>query len=173
VSKQIVERLRLSNGYFDVVLSDITSEDIPDVLGICVTAFNHLRAESEIKKYILEVTDFIISKKATIGNTAVGCYLFNDQPVGDYLATEHDKVKYKGRKSLQGIALCVLPEYRNHGIGKKLRELPKSMNYDYIWGEHLKGLDNIGNWVKFGRRIIADTGESYITLMDLKSEDMD
>jgi hypothetical protein len=46
------------------------------------------------------------------------------------------------------------------------------MGYDYIWGQHLKGLHNVDNWTKFGRRLVADgdiNGEDmWVTLMDLK-----
>ena len=62
-----------------------------------------------------------------------------------------------------------MPEYRDLGIGKKLRDYPLQLNFDYIWGQHLKGLQNIDNWTKFGRRIINNNGDLYITLMDLKN----
>lgn len=41
------------------------------------------------------------------------------------------------------------------------------MGYDYIWGQHFKTLYNIDNWKKFGRRVVAETEDIYVTLMDL------
>lgn len=82
-----------------------------------------------------------------------------------------DISKYKNKIGIQGIALVVTSEYRKFGIGREMRNIPLNMGYSYIWGQHLKGLYNIRNWVDFGRRIVADgeiNGEEmYVTLMDI------
>ena len=79
-----------------------------------------------------------------------------------------DLSKYKNLRGIQGVSLGILPEYRNQGIGKQLRDLPKTMGYDYIWGQHFKSLKNVEHWTKFGRRKVADDNGIYVTLMDLK-----
>jgi hypothetical protein len=54
----------------------------------------------------------------------------------------------KNLTGLEGVALGVLPKYKNLGIGKKLIEYPKSLGYDYIWGYQYESLKNLKDWLK-------------------------
>jgi len=154
---------------------NIEEQDIDEILNMCVQAFGDLESSDEIKEYLKEKTDWNISKKATLDNKIVGCYLFNEDSVIDFLKDSdcalEDLSQYENKRGIQGIALVVRPEYQKFGIGKKLRSVPLNMGYDYIWGQHLKGLHNIKHWTDFGRKIVADgeiDGEDmYVTLMDI------
>jgi GNAT superfamily N-acetyltransferase len=113
-----------------------------------------------------------ISKKATINGKIVGCYLLNNTSIYEYLSKNSKFEDYKNKRGIQGMGLAVLPEFKGMGIGKKLRKIPYEMEYDYIWGRHLKSLKNIHHWIKFGRRVVfngkdKDGKEIYITLADL------
>lgn len=127
-------------------------------------------APEEVKDYISSVANWSLSVKATMEDKIIGCYIFNEDSVMEFASCQkEDLSKYKDLKAIQGVGLAVLPEYQGTGTGKKLRDYPLHLNYDYIWGQHLKGLHNIDNWVKFGRRVVADCGDIFVTLMDLKS----
>ena len=156
-------------------ISDIDESDIDGILDICVEAFGDLESSDEIKEYLKEKTDWSISKKATIGDKIVGCYLLNEESVIDFLKDSDCSLEnlsqYENKRGIQGIGLVVVPEYQKLGIGKEMRSIPLNMEYDYIWGQHLKGLHNIKHWTDFGRRIVADGEidgeEMYVTLMDI------
>jgi len=157
-------------------IQNIKKEDISIIVDMCSKIFSDVMPYEENVKYINYVTDFSISKKATLNGKIIGCYLFNKQSIFesedlDNLPEQQteDLSKYENKKPLQGVALALLPEYRGLSYGRQLRDIPLSMkDYDYIWGVHLKGLHNINNWLKYGRRIVAETDEVYATLMDLK-----
>lgn len=149
-------------------LSPIKKEDISECLEVCASALSHVMSKSGVKGYTASAADWDISVKAEYGGKIVGCYVLNKQPIGnlDYCNIESLR-RYKNLKGVQGVALAVLPEYRDLGIGKKLRQYPLKAGYDYIWGLHLKSLHNIDNWVKFGRRVVCDSGGMFTTLMDI------
>jgi GNAT superfamily N-acetyltransferase len=149
-------------------ISAIQPEDIPEVLDVCSVVFSKVMSPGGVKSYINGSADWSISAKAEYKGRIVGCYILNRDPVTrQQHCSKEDLGRYKGMKGVQGIGLAVLPEYRDFGIGKKLREYPLQKGYDYIWGLHMKGLHNIDNWTRFGRRIICDSGSMFTTLMDL------
>jgi GNAT superfamily N-acetyltransferase len=119
--------------------------------------------------YLIKSVDWGISIKATVGDKIVGCYLLSQEPISSCDSVDDEKIKYYSNLyGLQGISLAVSNEYRNMGIGKALRDETLNMGYDYIWGYQSKELNNIDNWVKFGRKIVGETYFDYITLMDLR-----
>jgi hypothetical protein len=154
------------------IISPIEKEDIPEIIEICVDVFSDVDTPDGIREYLGANTDWSISKKCMIGNKVISCYLFNEDPVSSMLdecsCALEDYSKYDGLRGLQGLGLALLPEYRGAGIGKLMRDVPLSMPYDYVWGRHLKGLHNIDNWTRFGRRVIGENEEEYVTIMDLQ-----
>lgn len=158
-----------SSNQFQIL--DINEDDKDAILEICAEVFQDVMDYDATIGYLDAVTDWSISKKAVLGDKIIGCYLFNEQPVTQFVGAQvkgENLKKYSNLKGIQGVALALLPEYRNSGYGKQLREVTKSLGYDYIWGQHLKGLHNVDNWLRYGRRLVADTRHLYITLMDLK-----
>lgn len=149
-------------------ISKIETEDIPECLDVCSVVFSKVMNPGAVKGYVNSAADWGISVKAEYKGKIVGCYILNKKPIAGYsYCAKEDLGRYAGLNGVQGVGLAVLPEYRDLGIGKKLREYPLHQGYDYIWGIHMKGLKNIDNWVKFGRRIVCETGAMYVTLMDL------
>ena len=65
------------------------------------------------------------------------------------------------------MALGILKEYRGRTYGRQLRDSALSLSeYDYIWGLQAKPLNNLGNWLGYGRRLVGVTEGDYVTLMD-------
>jgi GNAT superfamily N-acetyltransferase len=149
----------------------IEEEDIPEVLEVCVDAFQEVDTPEGIREFLGGETDWSISKKCVIGDKIVGCYLFNEQSVAVMLdecgCAKEDYEKYRELRGIQGLGLALYPDYRGSGIGRMMRSIPLQMGYDYIWGRHLKGLHNVDQWIKFGRRVIGENEEEYVSLMDL------
>lgn len=147
-------------------ISPTRKEDIDECLEVCAIVFSKVMAYESVKSYISGTADWGISAKAEYQGRIVGCYILRKAPVGKGCSKE-DLSRYAKLNGVEGIGLAVLPEYRDLGIGKKLRAYPLDKGYDYIWGLHLKGLHNIDNWIKFGRRVVCDSGDMFTTLMDL------
>ena len=73
------------------------------------------------------------------------------------------------------MALFLLPKHRGTGVGRRLRAIPLTLSYDYIWGQHFEDLGNLQNWVNFGRKHLftykdMGGGNIHITVMDMKPE---
>jgi hypothetical protein len=58
--------------------------------------------------------------------------------------------------------LVVDKEIRGQGWGNKLKEYPKTLEVDYIWGQQLKTLNNLEDWLK-RRELLGETVGVYIT----------
>jgi hypothetical protein len=97
----------------------------------------------DLKEYLMAVVNWDISKKLTLNDTIIGCYLLNEDKITDFLencdSLKEDVSKYENLRGIQGVALALSKEFRDKGYGRKLREIPLQMDCDYIWGQHLKG----------------------------------
>jgi len=55
------------------------------------------------------------------------------------------------------------------GWGNKLKDAPKTLDVDYIWGQQFKGLNNLEDWLK-RRELIHETQDIYITAEIIKTK---
>jgi len=88
----------------------------------------------------------------------MGLYLLGDSQL-DSLTLNEKYVKLKG---IEGVLLVVNEEIRGQGCGDKLKDYPKTLDFDYIWGQQLKTLNNLEYWLK-RRELITETKSVYIT----------
>lgn len=88
----------------------------------------------------------------------MGLYLLGDKQL-DSLTLNEKYIKLKG---VEGVVLAVSEEIRGQGWGNKLKDYPKTLEFDYIWGQQLKTLNNLEDWLK-RRELIAETQRVYIT----------
>ena len=87
-----------------------------------------------------------------------GLYLLGDTQL--YSSFLNDR--YTGLKGVEGVLLVVDKEIRGQGWGNKLKEYPKTLEVDYIWGQQLKSLNNVEDWLK-RRELLGETAGVYIT----------
>jgi hypothetical protein len=88
----------------------------------------------------------------------MGLYLLGDSQL-DSLTVNEKFIKLKG---VEGVLLAVSEKIRGEGWGNKLKDYPKTLEFDYIWGQQLKSLNNLEDWLK-RRELIAETKSVYIT----------
>lgn len=108
--------------------------------------------------------DFTNSVVITVDGEVAGFYFLtpkNLTPNGDII---------KGMVGIQGVALGVSNKFKNMGLGKMLINYPSTLGYDYVWGQQIKQLDNINDWIK-RRKIYADTGGMFITYQIFNSNE--
>lgn len=87
-----------------------------------------------------------------------GLYLLGDSQLSSSFLNE----KYSGLKGVEGVLLVVDKEIRGQGWGNKLKNYPKTLEVDYIWGQQLKSLNNLDDWLK-RRELLGETVGVYIT----------
>ncbi|MFN9953714.1 MAG: hypothetical protein ACK55I_11490, partial [bacterium] len=89
-------------------------------------------------------------------NDIKGVYLLGDNQLNSLVEDE----KYVNLKGVEGVVLAVSEEVRGQGWGNKLKDFPKTLEVDYIWGQQLKSLNNLEDWLK--RREDATLDERYV-----------
>ena len=116
--------------------------------------FKDLMSKEETYEYLEEAVNWELSVKLSLNDKVIGCYLL----------TEHDLEyeEFVGKKGIEGVALVILEEYRSFGYGKMMIAYTENLPYDYIWGEHLKGIGNLEQWKK-RRNFVFDGGDVWIT----------
>lgn len=125
--------------------------------------FKHLIDEIEFTEVINVETNWDISVKLVDETEkVVGLYLFGDRQVTSLVNT-YETQKYKTLKGIEGVLLAVDESIRGQGWGNKLKDYPKTLGIDYIWGQQLHGLNNLEDWTK-RRVLIAKLDEVYVTL---------
>lgn len=142
------------------------------MLDHCRTVFHgQVLSGQHLADYLYFATDWPLSKKLVIGTELIGFYLLAEGAVAHVVA-KCDAVtealgRYEHKRGIEGIALVVLPEFRGRGYGELLKNVPRGMGYDYVFGQQLKSLNNLTAWLK-RRRLIADCDGVWVTLEDLR-----
>lgn len=151
-----------------IKIRQYSNDDFDAVFGMLQDVYSKLAGASA--KWIWSVIEsecegnFSNSVIITVDENVAGFYFLHPSNL-----PENEEITEEMR-GIQGVALGVSSEYKNHGIGKMLINYPTSMGYDYVWGYQLKMLDNINDWLK-RRKIYADTGNMFITYQIFNSNE--
>lgn len=87
-----------------------------------------------------------------------GVYLLGNNQLSSIVDCE----KYNNLKGVEGVVLTVAEEIRGQGWGNQLKDFPKSLEVDYVWGQQFKHLNNLEDWLK-RRELVLETDFIYIT----------
>lgn len=139
-------------------IEPINENDISVILDLADIIF--VGQLSDNKAYINSVADWSISVKLLLDGEIIGFYLFSSNDI-----PHSDDASFINKNGIEGIALGVSEKYRGKGYGKMLIDESYrlfSNKFDYIWGLHLKSLNNIEDWKK-RRTIIDNGGNIYIS----------
>ena len=121
--------------------------------------FKHVIYKNYFFTIIEEETNWDISAIILDNEDKIkGLYLLGDTQLSSSFLTE----KYTGLKGVEGVLLVVDKEIRGQGWGNKLKDYPKTLEVDYIWGQQLKSLNNLEDWLK-RRELVGETVGVYIT----------
>lgn len=103
------------------------------------------------------------------GHEVVGFYLIGRRDVIDGTAgmeLMEDLTPYAQKRGVEGVALGVVGSARGRGIGNRLKDYPKHLGVEYVWGLQMRKLGNLKDWLK-RRRLVAQSAECFATLEDL------
>lgn len=139
----------------------ISHDIIYDVVNWLYQYFSNHIGYREFALIVLSNTNWEISATLTDDyGDLYGVYLLGDAQVPiDKLCLN----KYANLKGVEGIALAIDPNIRGLGYGNLLKDYPKSLEIDYVWGQQLKSLNNLDMWLK-RRKLVGITDYTYITL---------
>lgn len=156
------------------VIKDEDLEGVLDVLFGCFGNFfnNKQQLLEKLKRRIFNGLSICLK----VNDSIVGVYLLNEKSINDFIDEINkglisdfpkDKTKISLEENLsdngiQGIALCVLDEYKGSGYGKILKDYVDSLGYDYVWGVQDKDLKNIDFWRKT-RKVFAESDTRWAT----------
>lgn len=156
----------------------ITETDKPTIIQSTVTEFHgNGITDTEIIIFTNRYTDWNLSRKLMVDDAMVGFYLLQEDSVANLLDDRYDQCRlledlsgYANKRGVEGIILLVLPQYRGHGYGNLLKDLPRQMGFDYVYGEQFKASPAVlQHWLK-RRRLVADCsgpyGDVWLTLED-------
>jgi hypothetical protein len=137
----------------------IPKDQIQYVLDFTYPNFSHLMSRQGYDYYLKGVTNWDISAMlVTDEDKILGVYLLGDNQLTDFVDAE----KYEGLRGVEGVLLFIDSSIIGLGYGNKLKDYPKTLGYDYVWGQQFKGLKNLDDWLK-RRELVATTNDVYIT----------
>lgn len=126
--------------------------------------FQHVTGKDYFFAIIAQETNWDLSVMLVDENDILkGCYLFGDEQVGSIVDTDD----FKYLNGIEGVLLAVDKDIQGQGWGNKLKDYPKTLGFDYIWGQQLKTLGNLKDWLK-RRYLYAETDSVYITIEKFK-----
>jgi hypothetical protein len=99
----------------------------------------------DISWYLVDETDEIL-----------GIYLMGGKHI------PFDDGRFADLLGVEGLLLAVDESIRGFGFGNRLKDLPRTLGVDYIWGQQFKLLNNLDDWLK-RRELIGEIGDVYIT----------
>lgn len=179
-------------------LLPLCQTDLPEALDLCFRILNinqRFGTEKRFKKSVLNQFELTYSVKLMDGSKMIGLYLLNEKiSIHQFLrlspkqlqsirTNPHSLPKNKKESLLhlaqtlmrysgvgiQGIAVILLSQYRNKGLGRRLIEYPYTLSkqYNYIWGGHEFDLHNLFHWLK-RRELLLEHNNTYYTIGSLK-----
>jgi GNAT superfamily N-acetyltransferase len=159
-----MKHLKLFEKFNEPKIESIRPDDITEVLHLVSTIFSELTEMSYkgCHEYAKAATDWDKSVKLVLNGKIIGCYI---------IAVDKKLQNYPDKNGIEAIGLCILQEYRGKGYGELLKDwlekYAKDNNYDFIFAEHLKSLNNLQAWLK-RHELYNEDEDSYYTIKWIK-----
>ena len=144
-----------------IIKQGIELNQIEEVLDYTYPFFKHVISRGGFDYYMKGLSNANWKKSLLLlddEDNIKGAYILGNLQ----LPSQYVQYKYIGLTGVEGLLLAIDESIRGQGWGNKLKEYPKTLGYDYIWGQQFKGLNNLNDWLK-RRELVATTSEVYIT----------
>jgi hypothetical protein len=137
----------------------IPQERIKEALSFSYSFFSHLMNEKDFNYYILSISDWEQSFMLDYEDNIKGIYIIGNNQVTDFT----DDPQFENLVGIEGVLLAIDESIRGMGWGNKLKDTPKTLGADYIWGQQFKDLNNLNDWLK-RRELVVVTEHVYVTV---------
>lgn len=142
-------------------LQGIPRNRVTEILEYSYQFFNHVMSKPDFDYYMrnLAAVNWEISVLLLDDDDNIkGTYILGNHQITSML----DADEYLGLNGVEGVLLCVDESIRGLGYGNQLKDYPKTLGYDYIWGQQFIPLGNLNDWLK-RRELVGETEYVYIT----------
>ena len=139
----------------------IELNQIQEVLDFSFPFFEHVISRIGFDYFMRDLANANWQKSVLLlddHNNVKGVYILGN----NQLPSQYVQAKHVGLIGIEGLLLVVDESSRSQGWGNKLKDYPKTLGYGYIWGQQLKGLNNLKDWLK-RRELVGTTDKVYIT----------
>jgi len=144
----------------------VTFQDFKELLDICDKTIKMPGFEDvcsrDPRQRVQQLFQTELSFKATVNGKAVGFYFCSTKENMEEFVLAIKKIygksttsfdenlfnELKNKRGVQGVAIGVLEEYRDFGIGRMLINKPKELGFDYIWGVQTQHISDTSKWLK-------------------------
>ena len=143
------------------IIQGIPQNKVTEVLDYTHHYFEHVMDATNFYQYMRYLANVNWDESILLvddENNIKGAYIFGDNQINSMITAKD----YKSLKGVEGVLLAVDESIRGRGWGNRLKDYPKTLGVDYIWGQQAKGLNNIKDWLK-RRELINESGGVYIT----------
>ena len=142
-----------------VTIEPIQYSEVDEVIQIAYESFKEHLDYIDFKCQVSRNTNWDISVKLVEDGRIIGSYLFGDRAIKAHY-TSHDLSNLLG---LEGVCLSVVHSRRGLGYGTLLKNYASTLGFDYIWGGHMRVLNNLNHWLN-RRELVCEALGNYITL---------
>ena len=145
-------------------ISFISESEIDQVVHMSSLIFTNVMSYSSNYHYMKNSSvDFQNSVKLTVDGKIIGAYLIRKRNISFS----------EPGNGIEGFALSIIPAYRKFGFGEMLKEWLENWaiqnNFDYVWGQHLAGLNNKQFWLK-RRQLYSEGAGLFKTIKRFKKD---
>jgi hypothetical protein len=143
------------------IIQGIPQNKITNVLDYTHQFFDHVMDATNFYQYMRYLANVNWDESILLvddENNIKGAYIFGSNQI-NYMVDAKD---YKGLKGVEGVLLCIDKSLRGQGYGNQMKEYPKTLGYDYIWGQQFRAFGNLKDWLK-RRELVGETEYVYIT----------
>lgn len=144
-----------------IIKKGIPAQRIKEVLDYSYSFFSDVMGKLGFKHYMLEIANIDWDSSVMLlddNDKLLGSYILGNNQMNSLIFDN----RFNKLLGIEGVLLCVDESIRGQGWGNKLKEYPKSLPIDYIWGQQFKSLNNLEDWLK-RRELIGETSDVYIT----------
>jgi len=143
------------------IIQGIPQNKITEVLDYSHQFFEHVMDATNFYQYIRHLANVNWDESILLvddENKIMGVYLLGRHQINSMIMAKD----YIGLKGVEGVLLCVDETLRGQGYGNQLKDHPRTLGYDYIWGQQFRALGNLNDWLK-RRELVGETEYVYIT----------
>ncbi|TXG85732.1 MAG: hypothetical protein E6R13_01780 [Spirochaetes bacterium] len=143
------------------IIQGIPSNRVTEVLDYSYQFFSHVMKKPDFDYYMRNLANINWSFSVLLlddEDNIKGAYILGNHQITSMLDAE----EYIGLNGIEGVLLCVDESIRGLGYGNQLKDYPRSLGYDYIWGQQFIPLGNLNDWLK-RRELVGQTEQVYIT----------
>lgn len=121
--------------------------------------FAHL-VPGSFGRYLDAKADWDLSRALVVDGRLAGVYLLREGDASGHVGTLPSEME--GLRTVEGVALAVAPWAQGTSYGRLLRDQPRALGFEAVWGLQHKSLGNLDRWLAH-RALLGETQGCWVT----------